>query len=523
MKRSSKIAFNILAVSLGIGIISTTQILRNGGVEALTEKLPAVFGFSGPESQTGPRADEVDIAAGTEPAPPDTPQKNPAGLTVVQRLPEAPQTLAQRQANCGPAQQDSGSVVIGDRINLRFFEKVALARAAGADTGTETAPQQDIAYERLDLSGTFDVGGDGTLSLPLVGRVNVLGQSLDCAERLIAGQMVEMTQTTTVVNANFTTRPPVLVRGAVRAPGSYAFTPGMTVETLLALAGSPTDGGIDAARRNIALNARSAELEQAIAGVLIERRRIEAALNGTRTIELNVEESDAVTGILGKARIDAEAAALDADITAQEAKRIRSQSEVADADAAIIDMQRQLQVVGDQLDEMYVRRDDLTDLKNRRLISSAQLDTVVFNIMTLEGARMDTNGALLRLRASRNLAEQTAAVDKAARRQMLSQQIRDLAEERDGLVAQLDTLSAEIAFSLRGGQPVGGDLPFQVTINRPAVDGLQRINASMATRLWAGDLATVTILMKDQPSDLALLERGTSPLLNAIEGGLKNE
>lgn len=515
MKRSSKIAFNILAVSLGIGIISTTQILRSGGVEALTEKLPRVFGFATPEPTSEPQGDGVVVATGTAPALADMPPREALTLSVVQPVPNTPP----HPVRCGPAQQDSGSVVIGDRINLRFFERVALSRSSAPD---ETPPQ-DIAYERLDLSGTFDVGGDGTLSLPLVGRVNVLGQSLGCAERLIAAQMVGLTQTTTVVNANYTARPPVLVRGAVRAPGSYAYTPGMTVETLLALAGSPTDGGIDAARRNISLHARAAELERAIAGVLIERRRIEAALNGTRSIALSVEESDAVTRILGKARIDAEAAALDADITAQEAKRIRSQSEVADADAAIADMQRQLGVVGAQLDEMYVRRDDLTDLKNRRLISSAQLDTVVFNIMTLEGARMDTNGALLRLRASRNLAEQSAAVDQAARRQMLSQQIRDLAEERDGLVAQLETLSAEIAFSLRSGQPVGGDLPFQVTINRPAVDGLQRINASMTTRLWAGDLATVTILMTDQPSDLALLERGTSPLLNAIDGGLKNE
>jgi protein involved in polysaccharide export with SLBB domain len=513
MKRSSKIAFNIIAVSIGIGIVSTTQILRTGGIETLGDRLSGIFGSASPESASDPLPDPSDNATGTDVV--EAAPQEALNLPVVQQVTQSPS----KATNCGPADQDSGSVVIGDRINLRFFERVSLTRP----TGTTAAAQQDIAYERLDLSGTFDVDGDGTLSLPLMGRVNVVGQSLGCAERLIADEMLGVTHTATVVNANYTARPPILVRGAVRAPGSYAFTPGMTVETLLALAGSPTDGGIDAARRTISLRAREAELEGAIAGVLIERRRIEAALNGSRSIDLSVEESDAVKTVLGDARIKAEAAALDADITAQEMKHIRSQGEIADADAAIADMQNQLEVVGDQLKEMYVRRDDLTDLKNRRLISSAQLDTVVFNIMTLEGVRMDASGNLLRLRASRNLAEQSAAVDKAARRQVLSQQIRDLAEERDGLVAQLDSLNAEISFSRRGGQSVAGDWPFEVSINRPSVNGLQRINASLETRLWPGDLASVTLLTKDQPSDLALLERGTSPLLMAIEGGLKNE
>jgi protein involved in polysaccharide export with SLBB domain len=95
-------------------------------------------------------------------------------------------------------------------------------------------------YRNWDaVSGEFTIDGAGEISLPLIGRMRVLGS--DSAE--LALKISERIKTKTgLIDAPETTvqvveYPPIYVVGAVTAPGAYPFRPGFTVLQALALSG----------------------------------------------------------------------------------------------------------------------------------------------------------------------------------------------------------------------------------------------------------------------------------------------
>lgn len=89
------------------------------------------------------------------------------------------------------------------------------------------------------LGGTFVVSPDYTLSLPVLGSVDVTGQSsVDIADR-IALALKEKVGLLNIpeVTVEVTEYPPVYVVGAVNQPGEYEYRPGLTVLQALALSG----------------------------------------------------------------------------------------------------------------------------------------------------------------------------------------------------------------------------------------------------------------------------------------------
>ncbi|MBN9333224.1 polysaccharide biosynthesis/export family protein [Devosia sp.] len=95
-------------------------------------------------------------------------------------------------------------------------------------------------YKRWDaLGGDMDVGPDGTLTVPTLGSIDVVGMSADqlgaeIGKRLQAKLgLLDAPDATVQVLAY----PPIYVVGSVSSPGQYAFQPGMTVVQAMALAG----------------------------------------------------------------------------------------------------------------------------------------------------------------------------------------------------------------------------------------------------------------------------------------------
>jgi protein involved in polysaccharide export with SLBB domain len=95
-------------------------------------------------------------------------------------------------------------------------------------------------YQRWDaLSGTFVVSPDYTLSMPVIGSVDVTNQSsIDIADR-IASALKEKVGLLKLpeVTVEVTEYPPVYVVGSVNQPGEYRYRPGLTVLQALALSG----------------------------------------------------------------------------------------------------------------------------------------------------------------------------------------------------------------------------------------------------------------------------------------------
>jgi protein involved in polysaccharide export with SLBB domain len=95
-------------------------------------------------------------------------------------------------------------------------------------------------FNEPDLSGEFDVGGQGTIALPLIGQVTVVGLTLSEVDALItqkygANYLVAPRVSVEVLNYR-----PFFIIGEVNHPGSYPYVNGMTVLNAVALAGGYT-------------------------------------------------------------------------------------------------------------------------------------------------------------------------------------------------------------------------------------------------------------------------------------------
>jgi polysaccharide biosynthesis/export protein len=137
------------------------------------------------------------------------------------------------------------------RIACLLFVWVAGTAGAGADD-QQPQPQYIVGpndvlgitvYDQPQLSRSYIVQADGSLTFPLVGRVKVVGMSAptienELRERLSQG-FLKNPQVGVIVEQYRSQQ--VFVIGEVRQPGSLQFTGAMTVLEALARAGSTTD------------------------------------------------------------------------------------------------------------------------------------------------------------------------------------------------------------------------------------------------------------------------------------------
>jgi len=102
-----------------------------------------------------------------------------------------------------------------------------------------------IVYGEDDLGGTFDVDGNGFISLPLIGQVKVSGLSATQVERAITLKFSDGYLKEPRVNVEVTQYRPFYVLGEVNRPGSYPYTDGMSVQNAVADAGGYTQKAVE--------------------------------------------------------------------------------------------------------------------------------------------------------------------------------------------------------------------------------------------------------------------------------------
>lgn len=112
------------------------------------------------------------------------------------------------------------------------------AVASRLQTGDEL---KIIVFGEDALSGIYDIGPTGTISMPLIGTIRVTGRTRDEVEREItrayaSGKFLQEPKITVSV-VSFR---PFYVFGEVLTPGKYAYTSGLDVLTAVATAGGFT-------------------------------------------------------------------------------------------------------------------------------------------------------------------------------------------------------------------------------------------------------------------------------------------
>lgn len=91
-----------------------------------------------------------------------------------------------------------------------------------------------------DLSGEFEVGSDGRISLPLIGDVRALQLTLRELEGAITAKLKPDYLINPQLSVEVVNYRPFYIIGEVKNPGSYAYVGGMRVVNAVAMAGGFT-------------------------------------------------------------------------------------------------------------------------------------------------------------------------------------------------------------------------------------------------------------------------------------------
>lgn len=95
-------------------------------------------------------------------------------------------------------------------------------------------------YGEADLSGDYEVGSTGVISLPLIGDVHAAGQTARAFEQAVRSRLSQGYLRDPRVSAQVANYRPFFILGEVSKPGSYPYVNGMTVVNAVALAGGYT-------------------------------------------------------------------------------------------------------------------------------------------------------------------------------------------------------------------------------------------------------------------------------------------
>ncbi|MTE01487.1 hypothetical protein GIY56_14455 [Paracoccus sp. YIM 132242] len=497
-------------VAAGLGGVWAWPHLQDGGFRSLAAEAaglyqraemrlrPALAALQTPPAMTGQPGVEPGAIAESLP---------PAGLSPVPPL-RTEATVPAVEARCEGPESDADTAVIGDSVQLRIFESAALA-AAPAPEGTE-APPTDIVFERLDLSGTYEVGTAGSVSLPAIGHVDVAGHGLSCIEALVSRAAFDLMRSRNSVSAAFAARPPVLVRGAVRSPGAHGYTPGLTVERVLAQAGALDDRDPAARVRLIALDARRSELDKTRIGLSLERMRIEAALNDRDTLPEDNPVIRAALTLLGRERLASERAALVSEIEASRLRRAQTEATLADLAARIDAARRQRDLARTQMAYHAERHDQQSEMLQSGLVTDSRLNDTAVRAMDAERILLEKEDLLFRLQAERRAAEQDAELARVDRIKALTAELRQVSAALDAADSEFDTVVAELELYEKDS------LRLTVTIERPVDGARARTLAARAdTLVRPGDLVTVSAGQADDRDLADAADPVPSPLIRS--------
>ena len=126
----------------------------------------------------------------------------------------------------------------GDRITLTQYERIE-------PNPNDRLPVAATAYPsyrlRAEVSGDFSVAEDGTISIPILGQFDAAGKSVQELRDAIGRSFGSTLGHVGIITIAIAEHQPVYVDGAIKNPGAYKYTPGLTALHAVSLAGGYED------------------------------------------------------------------------------------------------------------------------------------------------------------------------------------------------------------------------------------------------------------------------------------------
>ncbi len=274
---------------------------------------------------------------------------------------------------------------IGDTLKVVFYERVS---TEDEKWGRESSALRGI-QQRPELSGDYTINGDGTISVPLLGPVRAAARSEQQVRAALAEAFEKTLGRKAIVDVIQQARSPVYVLGPVKSPGSFKYSPGMTVLHALALAGGLDRAAVEPWQKVEAVRTiqKRSEVVESMPKLIARAAVLRAERDGTtprvplRLIDLSgAAEADA---LINEQIDQRKALAM--------ARKDREQAANAAVDSARQDLQMYTRT--DSLDELVKTRrerlDNIRLLVERNTLSKSALDQAQAELSDAEQRRQD--------------------------------------------------------------------------------------------------------------------------------------
>jgi protein involved in polysaccharide export with SLBB domain len=178
---------------------------------------------------------------------------------------------------------------------------------------------------QADLTGQYRIGADGSISIPVIGRLRVVAMTPSELEAALAERVTRYTGQKSYVTVEVAAYRSVFVAGFVSRPGDFPWQPGMTVLQGVALAGGLYRHVGDGSSVMLGDEAELTRLRKAVARQkrnLASLARLEAERRDRPAIEMPQRLLDLVGAEEAAEVVEAETSALVSGRAAFEAKKV---------------------------------------------------------------------------------------------------------------------------------------------------------------------------------------------------------
>jgi protein involved in polysaccharide export with SLBB domain len=376
----------------------------------------------------------------------------------------------------------------GDQIRVKVYEW----RSAVGEVYAWTA-----------LNADFRVGPDGNVSLPLVGSVAAMGQTVEQLADTIANDLQKAVGLATRPQASveIVEFRPVYVLGSVNQPGEYAYRPGMTVLQAISIAGGlfrVNDPSLLTFQRSSMTTAgelRVLRLEHS--GLLARGARLQAELDGGDKIvfppELMQQQSEPEVARLIKREqvmFTARRDALNSQLGALQGLKDLLNGEVASLKEKTNTMDQELALLKQELS-------NTTSLVKQGLAVAPREFTLRQTEIEAQGRRLDADAAILHAREDVGKADQ-AMIE--LRNKTRGEALTELAQVESKLTETAARIKTDAAIVGTDQEIIGPGMASlsdeqtgapQYVIRRKSGDEVQQIPVDETSSVQPGDTVEV--------------------------------
>ncbi|WP_426370168.1 polysaccharide biosynthesis/export family protein [Pseudocolwellia sp. HL-MZ7] len=130
-------------------------------------------------------------------------------------------------------------------LTLSIMMFLSFNTSAKAPDSYKVSTDDEISitvFNEPDLSiNKTRIGANGSISLPLIGQINIKGLSITQIEMKITNLLLDGYLKKPNVSVTITEYRPFYINGEVKKPGSYPYRKGLTIEKAITLAGGFTE------------------------------------------------------------------------------------------------------------------------------------------------------------------------------------------------------------------------------------------------------------------------------------------